>query len=331
MNDAGLARSAILLLSLGESEAAEVMKHLNPKEVQKIGQAMSKLKGVSRDKMEEVLSNFHDQAQQHSTIGVDSSGYIRSVLTRALGDDKAGFLLDRILQGDESQGIESLRWMDASLVAELIKNEHPQIIASVLVYLERDHAAAVAGELPERTRNDVLLRIATLDGIQPTAMRELNDVLSKLLTGSDNVKKSQLGGVRAAAEILNFMGSTLETATMEAVREHDAELAERIEDQMFVFENLLDLDDRGIQSVLKEVQSDSLIVALKGASQELRNKIFANMSQRAAELLRDDLEAKGPVRLSEVEAEQKQILKTVRRMAGEGQIVLGTSSEDAFV
>jgi len=201
----------------------------------------------------------------------------------------------------------------------------------VLVYLERDHAADVAAQLPDKTRSDVMLRIATLDGIQPTAMRELNDVLSKLLTGSENVKKAPLGGPRTAAEILNFMASAVETTTMEAVREHDPELAERIEDQMFVFENLLELDDRAIQALLREVQSDSLIIALKGATQELRDKIFANMSQRAAELLRDDLEAKGPVRVSEVEAEQKQILKIVRRMADEGQIVIGTASEDAFV
>jgi len=331
MNNSGLNKSAILLLSLGEQEAAEVLKHLNPKEVQKLGQTMSKLKGVSRDKMDEVLSSFHDHAAQHSSIGVDSGGYIKNVLNQALGEDKAGFLLDRIMAGEDADGIESLRWMDASIVAELIKNEHPQIVASVLVYLERDHAADVAAQLPDKTRSDVMLRIATLDGIQPTAMRELNDVLSKLLTGSENVKKAPLGGPRTAAEILNFMASAVETTTMEAVREHDPELAERIEDQMFVFENLLELDDRAIQALLREVHSDSLIIALKGATQELRDKIFANMSQRAAELLRDDLEAKGPVRVSEVEAEQKQILKIVRRMADEGQIVIGTASEDAFV
>src|SRR5512140_1587948 len=204
MDNVGLDNSAILLLSLGEAEAAEVFKHLNPKEVQKIGATMAKLKGISRDKIGQVLTTFHDQAQQHSSIGVDSDGYIRSVLTQALGDDRAGFLLDRILQGEESDGIESLKWMDAAAVAELIRNEHPQIIASVLVYLERGHAADIAAQLPEHVRNDVVLRIATLDGIQPTAMRELNDVLSKLLTGSENVKKAPLGGARTAAEILNF-------------------------------------------------------------------------------------------------------------------------------
>lgn len=331
MNDAGLAKSAILLLSLGEAEAAQVFRHLNPKEAQKIGQTMAKLKGITRDKMDEVLTSFHHQADQHSSIGMNSDDYIRSVLTQALGDDKAGFLLDRILETKDADGIEGLKWMDAATVGELIKNEHPQIIASVLVYLERDQAAEVAAVLPDRVRNDVLLRIATLDGIQPTAMRELNDVLAKLLAGSESVRKAPLGGVRTAAEILNFMGSALETSVMEAVREYDAELADKIIDQMFVFENLLDVDDRGVQALLREVQSESLIIALKGATQELRDKVFTNMSQRAGELLKDDLEAKGPVRVSEVEAEQKAILKIVRRMADEGVIVLGTSSEDAFV
>ncbi|MEP7205431.1 MAG: flagellar motor switch protein FliG [Casimicrobiaceae bacterium] len=331
MSNAGLAKSAILLLSLGEAEAAEVMRHLNPKEVQRIGQTMAKLKGVTRDKLDEVLVSFHHQAEQHSPIALDSDGYIRSVLTRALGDDKAAALLERILQGDDADGIESLGWTDPATVAELIKDEHPQIIASVLVYLERSHAASVAAQLPERVRNEVLLRIATLDGIQPTAMRELNEVLSKLLTGSADLKKSTLGGVRTAAEILNFVGSTLETEMMDAVRQYDAELAEKIIDQMFVFENLLEVDDRGIQALLREVQSESLIVALKGATQGLREKIFGNMSQRAADLLKDDLEAKGPVRVTEVEAEQKEILKIVRRMADEGQIVLATNSQDAFI
>ncbi len=216
-------------------------------------------------------------------------------------------------------------------MAELIRQEHPQIIASILVHLERDHASDVLSHIPERTRNDVLLRIATLDGIQPNALRELNDVLAKLLSGSEHLKRKALGGVRTAAEILNFMGSTAETAIIDSVREYDGDLAQKILDEMFVFENLLDVDDRGIQSLLREVQSESLIVALKGANAELREKIFKNMSQRAAEMLRDDLEAKGPVRVSEVEAEQKEILKIVRRMAEEGTIVLGGKGDDAFV
>ena len=331
MSEAGLMNSAILLMSLGEEEAAQVFRYLAPKEVQKIGQAMSKLKGVTRDRIEQVLGTFHAVAESETSIGMDSDAYIRTVLTRALGDDKAAYLLDRILQNGDSSGIESLRWMAASNVAELIRGEHPQIIASILVHLERDQASEILNQFTTELRHDVLLRIATLDGIQPTALRELNDVLGKLLSGSDSLKKSALGGVRTAAEILNFLGTTQETAVIEAVREFDADLAQRILDEMFVFENLLEVDDRGIQALLREVQSESLIVALKGANAELREKIFKNMSQRAAEMLRDDLEAKGPVRVSEVEAEQKEILKIVRRMADEGQIVLGAKGGDGFV
>jgi flagellar motor switch protein FliG len=331
MSEAGLMNSAILLMSLGEEEAAQVFKYLAPKEVQKIGQAMAKLKGVTRDRIEEVLSAFHSTAERETSIGMDADAYIRTVLTRALGDDKASYLLDQILTTGDSSGIESLRWMAPQNVAELIKGEHPQIIASILVHLERDQASAILNQFTPQVRHDVVLRIATLDGIQPNALRELNDVLGKLLSGTDTMKKSALGGVRTAAEILNFLGTTQETAVIEAVREFDADLAQKILDEMFVFENLLDVDDRGIQALLREVQSESLIVALKGANQELRDKIFKNMSQRAAEMLRDDLEAKGPVRVSEVEAEQKEILKIVRRMAEEGQIVLGGKGDDQFV
>ena len=331
MNEAGIENSAILLMSLGEEEAAEVLKFLGPKDVQRIGHAMSKLKTVTKDRIEAVLGTFAEQAEQQSSIGGDTDGYVRNVLTKALGDDKAGFLLDRILQGGDSAGIESLKWMDAASVAELIKNEHPQIIASILVHLERDQASEILSAFGERLRNDVILRIATLDGIQPAALRELNDVLAKVLAGADSVKKAALGGVRAAAEILNFMGTAHETVVIEAVKEYDTELAQKILDEMFVFENLLDVDDRGIQSLLREIQSESLIVALKGASEALREKVFKNMSQRAAEMLRDDLEAKGPVRVSEVESEQKEILKIVRRMADEGTIVLGGKGEEQFV
>jgi flagellar motor switch protein FliG len=331
MNDEGIQRSAILLLSLGEDGASEVFKHLGPREVQKLGVAMSTLKNITRDKVEEVLGAFRASAEEKSPLGLDSGTYIRSVLTKALGDDKAAGLIDRILHGGDTSGIEGLKWMDSSAVAELIRNEHPQIIATILVHLDRDQASEILGALAERLRNDVLLRIATLDGIQPSALRELNEVLTKLLSGSNNLKKSAMGGVRAAAEILNFLPGTLEGSVIESVKEYDAELAQKILDEMFVFENVMDIDDRGIQLLLREIQSESLIVALKGASEALREKVFKNMSQRAAEMLRDDLEAKGPVRVSEVEAEQKEILKIVRRLADEGQIVLGGKGEDSFV
>src|SRR6185295_207384 len=320
MSEAGLENSAILMLTLGEEEAAGVFKHLAPKEVQSIGKAMAKLKAVTKDKIDEVLTAFNEEAEDQTSIGADSDGYIRSVITKALGTEKAGFLLDRILETGDSSGIESLKWMDPVSVTALIKDEHPQIIAALLAHLEGSQAAAILAGLPDAARNDVLLRIATLDGIQPAALRELNDVLAKILAGSGSVKKSPVGGVQAAAAILNCMGGVREASAVEAIREYDADLAQKIVDEMFVFENLLDVDDRGIQALLREIQSESLIVALKGANQELREKIFKNMSQRAADMLRDDLEAKGPVRVSEVEAEQKEILKIVRRMAEEGQI-----------
>ncbi|MEI8031122.1 MAG: flagellar motor switch protein FliG [Comamonadaceae bacterium] len=331
MNDDGLERGAILLLSLGEEGATEVFKHLGPREVQKLGAAMSNLKNVTRERVAQVLSAFRLRAEEKSSLGLNSREYLRTVLTNALGDDKAGSLIDRIMVGGDTSGIEGLKWMDSAAVAELIANEHPQIIATILVHLDRDQSSEVLSQLPERVRNDVVLRIATLDGIQPSALRELNDVLTKLLSGSANIKKTPMGGVRAAAEMLNYMTGNIEATVIESVREYDAELAQKILDEMFVFENIIDIDDRGIQLLLREIQSESLIVALKGSAENLREKIFKNMSQRAAEMLRDDLEAKGPVRLSEVEAEQKEILKVARRLADEGQIVLGGVGEDSYV
>lgn len=331
MKDEGLEKSAILLMSLGEEEAAQVLKYLSPREVQKLGATMARLKAVPKERVDAVLDEFKKKAEDRSTLALASDEYIRAVLTKALGDEKAAHVIDRILQGGDTSGIESLKWMDSASVAELIRNEHPQIIATILVHLDRDQAGEVIGNLPERLRSDVILRIATLDGVQPAAIKELNEVLAKLLTGNASLRKTAMGGVRAAAEILNFMPTIYENAVIESVREHDAELAQRILDEMFVFEDLLELEDRAIQLLLREVQSESLIVALKGSSDALKEKIFKNMSQRAAELLREDLEAKGPVRVSEVEAEQKEILKIVRRLADAGQIVLGGAGEDTYV
>ncbi len=331
MNDDGIQQSAILLLSIGEEAASEVFKYLAPSEVQKLGQAMASLGGVNREQIEEVLNKFRAQAEEHTSLGMDSDDYIRSVLTKALGEDKANLLLDRILQGGDASGIEGLKWMDAASVAELIKNEHPQIIASVLVHLEREQASSILSFFSERLRSDALLRIATLEGIQPNALRELNDVMTKVVSGGERHKKTAMGGIRAAAEILNFIGTKLETEVIDNVREYDSDLAQKILDEMFVFENLLEIDDRGIQIMLREVQSEQLIVALKGSNEAMREKIFKNMSQRASETLREDLEAKGPVKLSEVESQQKEILKIVRRLADEGQIQLGGKGEDSYV
>jgi flagellar motor switch protein FliG len=327
----GIMKSAILMMSLGEDEAAEVFKYLGPREVQKIGAAMANLKSVSRDQITSVIGEFCEQAEGQSTMGVASNDYIRNVLKKALGDDKSAALIDRILQGGDTSGIEGLKWMGSGAVAELIKNEHPQIIATILVHLERDQASEILALLTERTRNDVLLRIATLDGIQPAALQELNDVLTALLAGNKNIKSAAMGGVRTAAEILNFMPGTQEASVVDSIKEFDADLAQKIVDEMFVWENLLGLEDRAIQMLLKEVQSESLILALKGSSEALREKIFGNMSQRAGEMLREDLEAKGMVRVSEVEAQQKEILKIVRRLADEGQIVIGGQGEEGYV
>ncbi|MBN8761483.1 MAG: flagellar motor switch protein FliG [Thiobacillus sp. 65-69] len=332
MSDNGIQNAAILMLALGEEGAAEVMKFLGPREVQKLGEAMTSMKTIPQDQVEHVLDNFSSAADQNSSLGLDSDDYIRSVLTKALGDDKASSLLNRILGGSgDASGIESLKWMDAESVADLIHNEHPQTIATILVHLESDHACEILGQFTERLRNDVLLRIATLSGVQPAALRELNDVLAKLLSGSGAMKKQTMGGTRVAADILNYMSGDNESSAMEYLKNYDPDMAQKIMDEMFVFENILEIEDRGIQLILREVQSDSLIIALKGANEELREKIFKNMSQRAAEMMREDLDSKGPVRLSEVEAQQREILTVIRRLADEGQLTLGAKGEEAYV
>lgn len=328
MADDGVTKSAILMLALGEDDAAEVLKYLSPKEVQKLGAAMATLKNVGRDQVSDVLNEFLAEAEKNTSIGLDSDEYIRSVLTKALGDDKASSLLNRILQTRDSSGIESLKWMDAHTVAEFIKNEHPQIIATILVHLEPDQASEIIGHFTDRLRQDVMLRIATLDGVKPIALRELNEVMTKLLTGNENIKKQTMGGVKVAAEIMNFMNGETESVVLEGLKNYDDEMAQKIMDEMFVFDNIMDIDDKGIQVLLREVQSETLIVALKGTTAEMREKFFKNMSSRAAEMMREDLESKGPVKLSEVEAQQKQILQIIRRLADEGQIILGGKGGD---
>jgi flagellar motor switch protein FliG len=261
----------------------------------------------------------------------DSDEYVRSVLRKALGEEKASLLLERILAGNDVTGIESLKWMEAQSVAELLRNEHPQIVAAILVHLEYDQTSQILKLLPDRMRNEVLMRVATLDGIQPAALKDLNEVLSNVLSGSDRARKSQLGGVKSAAEILNMMGSSVETSVLDYIRESDGDLAQMIMDNMFTFDDMIKLDDKAIQMVLKEVQSESLVISLKGATPELRERIFKNMSSRAAETLREDLETRGPVRVTDVEAEQKELLKVVRRLVEEGEISLGGGSDDQFV
>jgi flagellar motor switch protein FliG len=331
LDENGLESAAILLMSLGEEEAAEVFKHLAPKEVQRLGETIAKMKAVSRERVEGVIDNFEKLAASESMLVADSNEYVKSVLRKALGEDKANLLIDRILQGSDVTGIESLKWMDPQSVAELLRNEHPQIVAAILVHLEFDQAADVLKLFTERQRNEVMVRVATLDGIQPTALRDLNEVMSKVLAGGDRTKKSSLGGVKTAAEILNMLGNAVETSVLDYVRENDNDLAQQIMDNMFTFDDVEKIDDKGIQALLKEVQSESLVIALKGSSPGMREKVFRNMSTRAAETLKEDLDTRGPVRLSEVEAEQKEMLKIVRRLVDEGQIVLAGGGDEQFV
>lgn len=325
----GTERAAIFLLSLGEAEATEVMRHMGAKDVQRIGAAMTQLQNISRNDVSQVLSDFRLSVEGHTSLGVGVDEYLRKVLIGALGEDKARGVIDRILFGRSSKGLEALKWMDPRAVAELIRQEHPQIIAIVLAYLDADQAAEVLGHFPAPVRADIVLRIATLDGIQPTALHELDEVIEKQFAGrTGGLKTSVIGGVKTAANILNFMDSADEASVVELLSKADEALGSRIQDLMFVFDDIAEIDDRGMQEVLRAVPSDKLLLAIKGADEPLKAKIFKNMSQRAAEMMKDDLEAKGPVRLSEVEAAQKEILAIVRKMSEAGTIQLGGKGEE---
>ena len=327
----GVTKAAIFLMSLGEQAASQVLKHMEPKEVQAVGSAMASLKNVSKDQVSTVLTDFCRTIDKQTGLGLGTDEYVRSVLVQALGEDKAGNMIDRILRGANTKGLETLKWMDPRAVAEVIRLEHPQIIAIVLSYLDADQAAEVLSFFPERVRVDVIMRIATIDGVQPVALAELNEIMEKQFSGNTNVKTSNVGGTKAAADILNFIDSSLEAEIMDTVKELDADLGQQIQDLMFVFDNLNEVSDRDIQTILREISSDSLVLALKGADESLKEKIFKNMSKRASEMLRDDLEAKGPVRLSDVETAQKEILAVARRLAESGDISLGGSGGDEYV
>jgi flagellar motor switch protein FliG len=323
----GVERAAILLLTLGEQEAAQVLKHMGAREVQKVGTAMTQLLNVSREEVAEVLSTFTASAETQTSVGVGVDEFLRKVLVDALGQDKAASVIDRINIGPSSKGLEALKWMDPRAVAELIRHEHPQIIAIVLAYLDSDQAAEILASLPAGLHADVVMRIATLDGVQPSALSELDDIMEKQFAGKPTGKTSALGGAKAAADIVNLLDTSCESAIMEQINRTDEALGSKIEDLVFVFDNLNEIDDRGMQELLRNVQSDRLLIAMKGAEEELKAKIFKNMSQRAAEMLKDDLEAKGPVKLSEVEAAQKEILQAARKLSEAGTISLGGKGE----
>lgn len=324
----GVQRAAVLLLSLGEQDAAEVLKHMNAKEVQKLGIAMASVSGVTREQVNDVMSAFGQALDKQTSLGMGADDYVRKVLVQALGEDKAGNLIDRILLGRNTTGLDALKWMDPRAIADLVRNEHPQIIAIVLSHLDPDQAAETLKLLPERARTDVLLRIATLDGIPPNALNELNEIMERQFSGNQNLKSSNVGGVKVAANILNFMDSGQDQAILGDIGKVDQELSARIQDLMFVFDNLADIGDRDLQLVLREVPNDGLSLALRGATQRVRDKITRNMSQRAAQILLEDMEARGPVKVSDVEGAQKEILATVRRMADEGTISLSSNNEE---
>ncbi|MFI4894891.1 MAG: flagellar motor switch protein FliG [Steroidobacterales bacterium] len=327
----GVDRAAILLLALGEQEAAQVLRHLGAKDVQRVGAAMAQLSGISREEVSTVLTSFSTNVEQQTSFGVGTDEYIRRVLIEALGADKAGSVVDRILGGRSSRGLEALKWMEPRSVGDMLRNEHPQIIAIVLAYLDPDQAAEVLVHLNENMRAEILMRIASLEGVHPTALDELDQVLEKQFSGSAGAKSSSgFGGPKVAAEILNLVGSAQEPL-MAQIAKVDEPLSQKLQDLMFVFEDLTECDDRGMQELLREVPSDKLIIALKAADEKLKEKIFKNMSERAAQMMKDDLEARGPVRLSEVEAAQKEILVIARRMSEEGRLQLGGKGGDEYV
>ncbi len=324
----GTERAAILLLTLGEQEAAQVLKHMGAKEVQRIGAAMAKLANVSREEVRGVMTAFSSAVESQTSVGVGAEEFLRKVLVDALGQEKASSIIDRISIARSTKGLEALKWMDARAVAELIRLEHPQIIAIVLAYLEADQSAEILTCLPANMRSDIMVRIATLDGVQPSALTELDDIMEKTFAGKGTTRTSALGGAKAAANIINSLDPSQEGIIMEQIIQTDEALGSRIQDLIFVFDNLLEIDDRSMQELLRQVPGDKLLLAMKGSEDAMKEKIFKNMSQRAAEMLKDDLEAKGPVRISEVESAQKEILQTARKLAEAGTIQLGTKGEE---
>lgn len=324
----GSCQAAILLMALGEEEAAGILQHMKPAEVQALGEAMSAINGVTQEQIGDTLDQFVSRVRNESSLGLESASYFKSTLTRALGKDKATSVLSRMQPAEDDQGLTALKWMDARVVAKIIRNEHPQIMATVLSQLERDQAGSVLDLLPEDLRTDIVMRIVQLDKLHPAALADLNEVIQELFENNATIELSGIGGVQVAAEILNGVSKESEEMILEAIEAADGDIVEKIKEGMFIFENLLNVSDRDTQTMLRDLSNDDLIIALKGASQELQAKIFRNMSSRAADLLRDDLDAKGPVKLSDVQTAQRTILVTAKQLAEDGKISLGAKGDD---
>ena len=324
----GTQRAAILLMTLGEQTAAAVLRHMDVEEVHKLGTAMAGLADVPRASVTDVLGQLLVAVQGKTAIGIGSNDYLRKVLTDSLGERRAGALLGRIVKGRDSTGIDALKWMDPKAVAEVIKAEHPQIVATILAHLPSQQAADVLKTFEEAQQADIAVRMARLDEVPETALQELDAIVERQTKEAASVKTARLGGVKSAADMINLLGAGAQSTMIDKIKNEDAELGELIKDALFVFENLLKVDDRGMQSILREVQADTLATALKGADEEVREKVFKNMSSRAAEILRDDISTKGPVRLSEVEQAQKEVLAVALRLAEEGTIMLASGGEE---
>jgi flagellar motor switch protein FliG len=320
-------KAAVLLLSVGEVNAARILRYLTAKEVQRVGAEMSRMQDIQAPMVSKVFESFLVEAYAATGLGVSNESYIRNVLIDALGEERANSLIDHILMSDKTKGLEALRWMNPKLVANTIRGEHPQIQAVILSYLYPDQAAEVLAQFSEKARTDLVMRVATMETVNQVALQELNKVIEGELTGAGLQQGQFLGGVKFAADILNNLDSAVEQTLMDHIKEVDESLGTKIQDLMFVFDDLKNIDDAGIQALMREVSSEILVLALKGADEDLKGKIFGNMSKRAAELLKDDLEVKGPVRVSEVENAQREILAIARRMADAGELMLGASSE----
>ncbi|MGF1699364.1 flagellar motor switch protein FliG [Photobacterium makurazakiensis] len=327
----GADKAAILLLSLSEQDAASIIRHLEPKQVQRVGGVMAAMADLNQEKVSGVHRHFLEDIQKYTSIGMGSEDFVRNTLVAALGEDKANNLVDQILMGSGSRGLDSLKWMDPRQVASIILNEHPQIQTIVLSYLEPEQSAEILAQFPERVRLDLMMRIANLEEVQPAALHELNDIMEKQFAGQAGAQAAKIGGLKAAAEIMNYLDNNVEGLLMDNIRENDEDMATQIEDLMFVFDNLAEVDDRGIQTLLRDVPQDLLQKALKGADDLLREKILRNMSKRAAEMLQDDLEAMGPIRVADVEAAQKEILSIARRLSDSGELMLTGGGADEFL
>jgi flagellar motor switch protein FliG len=327
----GTQRAAILLMSLGEQDAANLLKQLDAKDVQKLGLAMAELKEISREQVTSVLQKFIGIADAKANLASGSTDYVRRVLTQAVGKQKTDMLLDRVSSGQTGQGIEALKWMEAKAVAQIISGEHPQIAAIVLAHLEPEQSASIMPLLSEELRTEVLMRIASLNEVPQTALNELDQLVEKQANVAPPAPLRRVGGARTVANILNSMEREESGAELGKIEKADAEMHQKIKDLLFIFDNLLDVDDRGIQALLREVGSDTLAVALRGAEPEVQEKILKNMSKRAAEILKDDMEARGPVKLTDVEAAQKEIIVIAQRLAEEGTISLGGKGGGEFV